>query len=107
MGIYQDCLFILVILISIHLIGNATKNISETFVWISVPLLGIGVLCQLLEQHGLEATAAQLSFYITISLLLTVVALRLRRIDSGKMQSHSAAKHIFLIASAIPCFEIS
>lgn len=88
-------------LISIHLIGNATKNISETFVWISVPLLGIGVLCQLLEQHGLEATAAQLSFYITISLLLTVVALRLRRIDSGKMQSHSAAKHIFLIASAI------
>ncbi len=58
-------------------------------------------MCQLLEQHGLEATAAQLSFCITISLLLTVVASRLRKIDSGKMQSHSAAKHIFLIASAI------
>ena len=101
MGIYQDCLFILVISISIYLIGNATKSISETFVWTSVPLLGIGVLCQLLEQRGLEANATQLSFYITISLLLTVVALRLRRIDSGKLQSHSAAKHIFLIASAI------
>ena len=101
MGIYQDCLFISIILISIILIGNTTKSISETFVWTSVPLLGIGVMCQLLEQHGLEATAAQLSFCITISLLLTVVASRLRKIDSGKMQSHSAAKHIFLIASAI------
>jgi hypothetical protein len=106
MGIYQDCLFISVILISIYLIGNATKSISETFVWTSVPLLGIGVLCQLLEQLGLEATAAQLSLYIAISLLLTVVASRRRRIDSGKTQSHSVSKYIFLIASAIVFFSL-
>lgn len=101
MGLYQDCLFISVIVISIYLIGNETKSIPGTFVWSSVPLLGIGVLCQFFEQIGLETTATQLCVYITISVLLTVVALHLWRIDRAKIKIDSTAKRIFFISSTI------
>lgn len=101
MGIYQDCLFILIILFSISLIGNATKSIPATFVWSSVPLLGIGVLCQLLEQFGLETTPTQLCAYITISVLLSVMALHLRKIDRGKIKIDSTSKRMFFTTATI------
>lgn len=101
MGIYQDCLFIICISISIYLIGRTTKSISKTFIWFSIPILGIGVLCQLLEQLGHKATASQLSLYTTISLLFTIVASRHSINKGDRTKSHYASKYVCLIALAI------